>query len=116
MSRTSHCAIARASPTSQLPSLLTSQTSGWVKGDWPHDRSLTSNWATINASPMSTTPSPLTSPHMAGCIVVVVVVWGTVVVVAVVEVVVGGGSVLVVVVMCEKPCIWMMLLKTDESP
>ncbi len=31
-SPTSHCAIPSASPILQLPSLLTSHTSGWVKG------------------------------------------------------------------------------------
>src|SRR6058998_1719797 len=116
MSPTSHCAIRRASPILQLPSLLTSHRSGWVNGDCPHDRRATSNCATISASPTSTTPSPFTSPHVVGWIVVVVVVCRTVVVVAVVEVVVGGGTVLVVVVTWENPWIWIMLLKTEESP
>src|SRR5437867_879991 len=116
MRPTSHCAIRRASPILQLPSLLTSHRSGWVNGDCPHDRRATSSCATIRASPTSTTPSPFTSPHVVGWIVVVVVVCGTVVVVAVVEVVVGGGTVLVVVVTWENPWIWMMLLKTEESP
>src|SRR6266436_1158147 len=76
----------------------------------------TSHCAIRRASPILQLPSLFTSPHVVGWIVVVVVVCGTVVVVAVVEVVVGGGTVLVVVVTWENPWIWMMLLKTDESP
>src|SRR5438132_7574922 len=73
MSRTSHCAILRASSMLQAPSPLTSQASGWVS--WLHGRSPTSNSATTSASPMSTTPSPFTSPQRAAATVVARTAW-----------------------------------------